>query len=296
MATCSDIYGGRTRTHHSGPGSHRPTVSLEQSISKENLARYLALSKEAVATHPALLFWPEYAIDFYVQDESPYREMLFREVQAFKADLIFGGPHYSVTRTGTQYHNSVFLLHQETIAARYDKIRLVPLAEQHLPGWSWLVTRRTYDPGRTPVILRTPSVSLGAFVCFEAMYPELVREFARQGAEVLVNPTNDDWFGAVSPALHHLAMARVRAIENRRYLIRPTSTGFSAVIDPYGGLVEVSDFGVSALLPTTLFPSHTWTLYQWWGDGPLWGILFYLVSVSLSQWNWHHIRLLRRNV
>jgi apolipoprotein N-acyltransferase len=176
----------------------------------------------------------------------------------------------------------VFLVRRGKVAGRYDKIRLLPFAEvnhfaQLFPG-----LHDHYEPGRLTQMLRATAARVGAFVCFEAMYPALVRDFARKGAEVLANPSNDSWFGDAAPARHELDIASVRAIENRRYLIRATTTGISAVIDPYGRVMAMSEFGSPAVLTASVYRSHARTPYQRWGDSVCWGALFFTLVASLS--------------
>ena len=138
----------------------------------------------------------------------------------------------------------------------------------------------------------TAAARVGAFVCFEAMYPDFVRGFARQGAEILANPSNDDWFDHAVPARYMLDMATVRAIENRRYLVRPTTSGFSAVIDPHGRTVALSDFGKPAILTASVYPSRVQTPYQIWGDAVPWIAIAVVVATSLVHvWRLFHPRL-----
>jgi apolipoprotein N-acyltransferase len=118
------------------------------------------------------------------------------------------------------------------------------------------------------------------------MYPDLIRGVVSQGAEVLVNPSNDDWFGDPAPVRHMLDIASVRAIEQRRYLVRPTVTGFSAVIDPYGRVVTSSGFREPAVLTAEIRPSTTQTVYGRWGDVGAWLMVTIVVSVSLIQAKW----------
>ena len=102
------------------------------------------------------------------------------------------------------------------------------------------------------------------------MYPELVRRFADAGAEILANLSNDDWFGSRAAARHHLAIASVRAIENRRFLVRATSNGYSAIVDPHGRIVSRSGFGDPEVLSAIIYRSNAKTPYQRWGDAVAW--------------------------
>lgn len=231
-----------------------------------NLDRYLALTKEIASARPRLIFWPENAVDFYLQEDGPEREAILRVVQDLNADLVLGGPSYGYGASHVYYQNSVFLLRKRRVAGRYDKIRLVPFAETDQFREFFSRELLHLKPGRSSRTLRAEDVRIGAFLCFEAMYPDVVRNFTRRGAEVLANPSNDDWFGTFALARHLLDIASVRAIENRRYLVRPTSTGFSAVFDPYGRAVALSRFGAPDVLTASIYPSQAITPYQRWGD------------------------------
>jgi apolipoprotein N-acyltransferase len=235
-----------------------------------NLSRYLALTKEVASARPRFIFWPENAVDFYLQEDGPEREAILNVVRDLKVDLVLGGPSYGYGATHVYYQNSVFLMRQRGVVGRYDKIRLLPFAETDQLSEFFSREPLHLKPGRYSRMLRAKDVRIGAFLCFEAMYPDLVRNFARRGAEILVNPSNDDWFGTFAPARHLLDIASVRAIENRRYLVRPTSTGFSAVVDPYGHTVALSRYGAPEVLTASVYPSRTLTPYQRWGDIAPW--------------------------
>ena len=255
-----------------------------------NLGRYLELTKEVAPARPRLIFWPENAVDFYLQEDVPERKAILGVARDLRADLILGGPHYGYGVSDIYYHNSVFLIRRGKLAGRYDKIRLLPLAEEDQFRRLFSREQLNYKPGRRPHALRAGDIRVGAFVCFEAMYPDLVRGFALQGAEVLANPSNDDWFGYAAPARHQLDIAAVRAIENRRYLVRPTAAGFSAIIDPYGRTVVLSRFGTPEVLTASVYPSRARTPYQRWGDAASWMAIVCASAMSLYQINWRKQR------
>src|SRR5262249_3486073 len=130
----------------------------------------------------------------------------------------------------------------------------------------------TFAVGKLP-----SGYSLGVFICYEAIYPGEVRHFAANGAQLFVNLSNDGWFGHSAAAEQHLRMARVRAAENRRWLIRDTNSGLTASIDPYGRMYQPlpRDVPAAADLPYD-FRTDT-TLYTRFGDWFAW--LCVLVSV-----------------
>jgi apolipoprotein N-acyltransferase len=230
----------------------------------EALDRYLSLTRTAVAeVRPALVLWPENAVEFYLEDASAERERLLGTVRDLDTDLVLGGPSYVRGAEGLRYHNSVYLIRNGSLAGRYDKRRLLPIAE-------WRSGETIFSPGRTVYGLRAAAGLVGAFVCSEALYPDVVRRVAMGGAEILANLSNDAWFGHAAPARHHLDIASVRAIENRRYLVRATSTGFSAVVDPHGRIVAQSALGATDLLASPVRRANVRTPYHRWGDAAAW--------------------------
>ena len=259
---------------------------------RDNLERYLTLTR--TATDVNLIFWPEHSVDFFLQKNSHYRDAVLHVTQEKEADLILGGQHYSYGGTTPYFHNSVFLIQQGRIAGRYDKHLLVPFAEVN-PFQRLLPSLPSkYEAGRHPRLLPANTARVGAFLCFEAMYPDLVRQVAVRGAQVLANPSNDDWFGYAAPAQHQLDIASLRAIENRRYLVRATATGFSAVIDPYGRVVARSGFGSAEVLSATIQPSQTQTPYQRWGDALSWSAIAGVLGITLSRINWFTLKQIFR--
>jgi apolipoprotein N-acyltransferase len=246
-----------------------------------NLERYLTLTKQVATSSPSLILWPENAVDFYMQEAVPEREAILKVTRDLGVNLLLGGPYYGYGAEDRYYHNSVFLIRSGKLAGRYDKVRLLPFAETDRFGELFPEKQLNLTPGQRLQTLRMGNIRVGAFVCFEAMYPDFVRRFAQQGAEMLVNPSNDDWFNYIAPAQHQLDIATVRAIENRRYLIRPTTVGFSAIIDPYGRTVARSGFGAPEVLTASIYASRAQTPYQRWGDAVVWGAVIIVAVVSL---------------
>src|SRR5690606_32936706 len=165
------------------------------------------------------------------------------------------------------------------VRGRYDKIRLVPFAESAPLGPRWVADDRAYTPGASLAPLATGAARDGAFVCGEALFPGVARALAPAGAELLANPSTDHWCRTRDGAGQHRRAARLRAIENRRWLVRPTTTGFSAVIDPRGRVVAKSGFGSAEVLTAEVRRSHAVTPAQVAGDAPLLAALG-LVAIS----------------
>jgi apolipoprotein N-acyltransferase len=234
------------------------------------LERYVELTRTAAAERPDLVLWPEYAVSFYPQEASPEQRILLETAAGLGADLLLGAPHYGFATGGTIYHNSVFLVRQGTIAGRYDKMEPLLLAERPLLGGALGASGTPYTSGRYLGLFAVAGMRLGVFICVESAYPELVRRIARAGAEVLAEFSNDAWFTYEAPARLRLDMASLRAVENRRHLIRAASTGISAVIDPHGRVREATSLGKPAVLVDVVRPSTAITPYQRFGDSFAW--------------------------
>jgi apolipoprotein N-acyltransferase len=240
------------------------------------LERQLTLTRRALADRPALVVWPENAVDVYVEQPGTERDAFLAAIRSLGVDLIVGGPAYVYGPAGLRYRNAVYALRDGQVAGRYDKLHLLPFAEAR-GGEGGL------EAGTYPYALRAGGTLVGAFVCFEAMYPELVRRIASDGVELLANLSNDAWFAAAAPSQLHLDMAAMRAIEQRRWLLRATTTGISAILAPSGRIVAATPLDEPAVLTGTVFRSRVRTVYARWGDVPAWTALGLVLGVSLVR-------------
>ncbi len=186
-----------------------------------------------------MVIWPELPAPLYFYSDPEFHHEA-DEVAARHGYFLFETVAY---KSETEPLNSAVLLNREGLElGRYDKINLVPFGEFVPPFFSWVnrVTHEAGDfvPGVTVRLLDAGEQRLGVFICYEAAFPELVRRFTALGASVLVNLSNDGYFGHSEARQQHLAIARMRAVENQRFLIRATNDGLSAVIDPAGRLIQ----------------------------------------------------------
>jgi apolipoprotein N-acyltransferase len=219
-----------------------------------------------------LIIWPEAAMPFYFQDGGPLAESVAELATETKASLLFGSPAYRRDSGNLSYLNSAFLLSRTAqVQGRSDKIHLVPFGEyvplgKFLPFVNKLVVGiGDYSPGEINP-LPIAEHQLGVLVCYEVIFPELAREYVRQGSDLLVNITNDAWFGKSSAPWQHLAMARFRAIENRVWLARSANTGISAFIAPSGKVVEQTELFESAFLKADVGLGARPKIYSQMGD------------------------------
>jgi apolipoprotein N-acyltransferase len=197
----------------------------------------LALISDAL---PApLIIWPELPAPFYYYSDPAFHS-LATQIAKDHGYFLFGTVAYTSEH---QPLNSALLLGPNgTEAGRYDKINLVPFGEFVPPLFSFVnrITQEAGDfvPGHDIKLLRAAGHRLGVFICYESAFPDLVRQFTKKGADVLVNLSNDAYFGHSEAREQHFLLVRMRAVENRRFVVRATNDGISAVIDPGGRVVK----------------------------------------------------------
>jgi apolipoprotein N-acyltransferase len=237
----------------------------------ENLDLYLRLTAESLAAgHPRIAFWPEAALTFFLESEPDHRQAIASLLAPADLELVVGGPR--ATGLGSDAHaNSVFVLRPDgTVAGHYDKQFLVPFAEYFPLGIDVLRRRfgrvRSFRSGSRVEPLATRAGLAGVLVCNEAMLPEAARLRVAAGAAFLVNPSNDTWISDVQYTEQQLDIARVRAVEQRRWLVRASTSGPSALVDPWGRVVARSDTLRPAVVAGEIVPRSGQTPYARLGD------------------------------
>lgn len=230
---------------------------------RETLNRYARLTARA-ADGTALVIWPEAATPFLFEQETDYQREITALVRKHGIPLLFGSPALRRYPNGRPYLlNSAYLLStQGSILGRYDKRHLVPFGE-YVPARTALFFLDKlvegigdFEPGTIPAVLEAPlrpqdvsgrpPVKFGVVICYEVIFPNLVREFVERGAEFMVTITNDAWYGVSSAPFQHFGMVVLRAVENRVAFARAANTGVSGFIDPQGRI----------LLATPIFDEH----------------------------------------
>ncbi|HEY7210502.1 MAG TPA: apolipoprotein N-acyltransferase [Bryobacteraceae bacterium] len=228
-----------------------------------------------------LVIWPELPAPLYYYDDPQFRRAA-TAIAERHGWFLFG----TVAYTGEhQPMNTALLLGPDgSVAGRYDKIDLVPFGEFVPPFLSFVnrITQEAGDfvPGHDIRILDAAGARLGVFICYESAFPDLVRQFARQGANVLVNLSNDAYFGHSEARQQHLLIARMRAIETRRFLIRSTNDGISTVIDPAGRIRQRLPLYKQLAAPIRYGLVNSTTFYVRHGDWFAWTCL--AVSLPLT--------------
>ena len=206
-----------------------------------DMAQIDSISIGAGQKQPGLLVWPEVPAPFSLED-ARFAQHAETIAQLSGSDFLLGVVDWKPTGKNSlaPYNSAALLDPQGREEFLYDKIHLVPFSE-FIPGqdYIWLAKYLSglvgnFHSGTRHVVGKLPGGTFGVFICYEAIFPDHVRQFVRNGATLLINVSNDGWFGRSAAAAQHLAQARVRAVENRRWLLRDTNNGFTASIDPYG--------------------------------------------------------------
>ena len=217
---------------------------LEQTLSE--LRALSVRSPQAKPGSPALIIWPESPAPFFVTDLHLRGTLgeVARSTDSFIIAGSMGIEHAGEPGRQPDIYNSAALIAPNGAwVARYDKIHLVPFGEfipfEKLISFAKTLTRDigTFARGTKRIPLDEGDIRLGTFICYESVFPNEVRQFALNGGEVFVNISNDGWFGDTGAPRQHLNMARMRSVENERWLLRGTNTGITAVVDPYGRVV-----------------------------------------------------------
>lgn len=263
------------------------SIKWRPAMRERILRDYVSLTREGLNTGAQLIVWPETAAPVYLEQlERDYLPPLAASLQAHGAGLVFG----TIEREGDAVYNSVVSLDGERRAV-YRKRHLVPFGE-YLPlsGWlGWLldylhIPMSDFSAGTgAPAPIFAAGQPLGVSICYEDAFGEEVIE-SLPGATLLVNVSEDAWFGDSLAPHQHLQMARMRARETGRYLLRATNTGVSAIIDPAGGLLATAPQFATHIVRATVHPLAGATPYVRAGNWPVVLLLSALVlAVALGS-------------
>jgi apolipoprotein N-acyltransferase len=244
---------------------------------------YLRMTRQAIAEGAQVVIWPESSTPFLFEENRPEAEQVRAIARQAGVPILLGSDEME-HGPPEKYYNSAFLVRADgTTAGAYRKIHLVPFGEyvplrkllffaaplvQAIPG--------DFSPGDSAVLLPVNGHLVSTAICYEIVYPALVRRFVSGGSELLTTITNDAWFGRTSAPYQHFAQASMRAIENGRYLVRSANTGISGVVDPYGRVVARSRIFEQAVIVSTARFLQTSTFYARHGD------VFAYASVVMS--------------
>jgi apolipoprotein N-acyltransferase len=229
---------------------------------------YAGLS-EALSADADVIVWPEKVLHVYLRDSLPWRAAAEALARRTGASLVIGALDRAAD--GSDLNAAYFLT--PTLSAIAHKATLVPFAE-YVPRLAWLSPshaspRSAISIGAPPPIVPAAGVRLAPRICFEAILPGAYNDVVRRGADVLINLADDSWSGSAWAAAQHLEMTRLRAVETRRWLVRASHSGLSAVIDARGAIVAHLPYGERGSSARAVAVPRALSMYVRWGDAPV---------------------------
>jgi apolipoprotein N-acyltransferase len=287
-------------------GTGRITVSVVQgnieqdkkwdpAYQTEVIETYQRLTQQVLNDHPDLVIWPETATPFYFGAikgrDAILTEDLRRFVRSSGIHLLTGSPSFEQKPDHSYLlRNSAYLLNDTgATAALYHKFHLVPFGEYvPLKSVLFFVDKMVqaigdFQAGDTYTVMTVPGVhgetTLSTVICYEIIFPDLVRRFVDRGAAVMTTITNDAWFGRTAAPYQHFSMAVFRAVENRVPVARAANTGVSGFIDSKGNILAASGIFTEARLTRTIVPGNEKTFYTKYGD--IFSYLCVIISLIL---------------
>jgi apolipoprotein N-acyltransferase len=258
-------------------------VKWDDAFEAETMRRLETMTERSLQQDPQLVVWPESAIPGYLRYDPTIRAVVTRLAARTGVPILTGTVDADTVSGATgdrpqdyRIYNAAYLVRGDgTISAeRYGKRRLVPVAERvpFLPdltaGLFEKISSWTgqFAPGEGWPTWRVDGARVGVLICYESVFPDVARALVRSGADVLLNITNDAWFGPTSAPYQHAAHLGMRAVEHRVPFLRAANTGISGWVDPMGRWHDATPLYTYAIVVADLPRPHVTTLYTRWGD------------------------------
>jgi apolipoprotein N-acyltransferase len=248
--------------------------------------RHINLSYQSYKAGASLIIWPEFTVPLCFSCPYGLYQEFRKELNEFVMDtgctLVFGTNEIQPSTKFTLYYNASLTLKPDLTYSQYNKMHLVPFGEYtpYKKIFSFIESMThaigEISPGKEHLLHDFQGNPFGTPICYEIIFPDLVRKFTKKGALFLVTITNDGWYGTSAAPFQHFAMSVFRAVENRRYLLRAATTGISGFIDPYGRVISKTQMETQTFLTSDIYIKKTQTFYSLHGD-----VLPY-ISLTLS--------------
>lgn len=226
-------------------GNIEQALKWNPTFQQATIEKYLSLSQGIMDQHPELTVWPETALPFYFQYDAVPTAKVIDGIRRMNGFFLVGSPSFIRDGDRLALYNSAFLIDPRgVVQGKYNKAHLVPFGE-YVPLQRWLpflgklvAQVGDFARGKTGDTIAWQNGRMGVLICYEAIFAYIARSMVANGADLLVNITNDAWYGRSSAPYQHFSMAVFRAVENRRALVRSANTGISGYIDPTGRISD----------------------------------------------------------
>ncbi|HUU40814.1 MAG TPA: apolipoprotein N-acyltransferase, partial [Desulfatiglandales bacterium] len=253
-------------------GNIDQSLKWDREFQEKTLEIYEKLSEKSAGFKPQMIIWPETAFPFFFQDKSGLSEKVYQIAKTANSYILFGSPAYEQGKDTILYFNRAYIVSGYGVVDYYDKVHLVPFGEyvplkKYIPFVQRLVPAAgDFSPGCKIKPIDAQGFHAGILICFESIFPYISRKHALEGAELLVNLTNDAWFGRTSAPYQHLSMAVFRCVENGLPMARAANTGISAFILSSGKIIKKSGLFVEGMLQHEIKLKCNKTFYSQFGD------------------------------
>jgi apolipoprotein N-acyltransferase len=272
------IYGGSAVKQHSYSGDTRVSIlqgnvsqykKFNKTFSREILGTYGALHEKAIKYKPELIVWPETALPAPLTSDYSVNSFVMNLIKDSGAYQLMG----SIEENREFFYNSAYVIDPSgEISVPYRKMHLTPFGEYFpLRNFLTLFTDVVdqyddFDAGKESRLLKANTFNIATGICFEEIFPGIIRNFFKNGADLFVNITNDGWFLNTAGPYQHFIHSMVRAIENRTFVIRSANTGISAIIAPSGKVIMKTGLLKTTVLNGTIAATEKITFYSKYGD------------------------------
>jgi len=255
-----------------------PNLKFTRSMRKETFKQLMhfsgaciELARDVYNDSCDLIIWPESATPIFLKLANEYQLSVLEFVDSNKTAVLTGTPIYD-SKIKQIYNGAVLMEPGYKVTQEYRKLHLVPFGE-HIPFDRYIplfqkidLGEGDYSPGIDFTVFNIKNLKFSCLICFESIFPELSREFVKRDAQLLVNITNDGWFGKISGPQQHNDMAILRAVENGVPLARSANTGISMVVDKYGRILESRGLFEEGIIVHRIFIENGKTIYRVVGD------------------------------
>ena len=245
-----DLHAGSTASQIVAVQPNVPMEGTDDRANEQLLNRHIELSKQGLSSLPndprfsRLVIWPESPMNFSYSRDPHLKEIAGSFAKAYHASILMNS--LEPAANNGDYNSAVMVNEEGGIVAQYDKIRLMPFGE-YVPLPRWLPGASSvrgivgdFTPGSSYTLMPLGAIRAGVFICIEAAHPSIARAFAKRGAGVLINISNDGYLGPTPVMRQHLSNAIFRAVENDRPLVRVTNSGITAFIEPDGHVRDIT--------------------------------------------------------
>ena len=276
-------------------GNFPQDIKWDRDRVAQTAAKYTELSHTLADQELDLLVYPETALPFRFRhpNYAQHRALVEAAARSLETPILVGSLDAVETGTSEALYNRAFLLDRDgKIVSFSDKIHLVPFGEyipfpdifQYLEGLTEESGAFAHGIQRPAMEIPESNERLGLFVCYEAVFPEISRDVVKKGATLLINITNDAWFGRTAAPYQHLAMSAFRAIETGRSVVRVANTGISCLISPAGAISDATGLFQTAAFSVNAETRTETTLYVRFGDFLVWICALYLLAEIGRRW------------